>query len=191
MYALMSQPRARRTSTWSSACAAGFGLFAITIATATWGLAGLFVAVALATAAGAAVVDSRTGRIPDGLVASALVPVGVVLLIELASGNGAAAPVRVAIGATVFGGPLFGAHLVAPDAIGFGDVKLAAALGAVVGLVDPRLGIVALCIACGASAAYGIAGRRTAVPLGPGLVLGAVATLVVAGRLGMSPLPWR
>lgn len=192
MYALISQPRTgRATNNWSVALAVGAGLLGASLAVTAWGAIGLIVALSLGSASVAAVVDARSGRIPDHLVAVAALPVTVVVLAEIASGHGGAALVAVSLGSAAAAGPLLLAHLVTPAAIGFGDVKLAFALGSMLGLVDPLLGLVALCVACGAAAAFGLSTRRPTVPLGPGLVLGAIAALAIAGQLGGVPRPWR
>lgn len=192
MYALISQPRTgRATNNWSVALAVGAGLLGASLAVTAWGAIGLIVALSLGAASVAAAVDARSGRIPNHLVVATAIPVAVVVLVESADGHGAAALLSGSIGPVVFAGPLLIAHLVSPAAIGFGDVKLAFALGSMLGLVDPLLGLVALCVACGASAAFGLSTRRRTVPLGPGLVLGAIAALAIAGQLGGVPRPWR
>lgn len=135
------------------------------------------VAAALLAGGIAAVVDVRAGRLPNSLVA---------LVAWAATAAAATSPAPLAavaaaaLGAVCLGGPLLVVHLVAPPAMGFGDVKLAAALGAAIGPLDPRLGLVALCGATGATAAVGLVGRRHELPLGPGLVAG--AALAVATR---------
>jgi leader peptidase (prepilin peptidase)/N-methyltransferase len=138
------------------------------------------VAGALAAGAAAAAVDLRTCRLPNRLVALSAGTAG--LGVVTATAQGSAAPaVAACAGALGFAGPLLVAHLVAPAAIGFGDVKLAVALGLAVGLVDPRLGLLALCVASGITAVAGLVTRRSTLPLGPGLVLG--ATVVLGGAV--------
>ena len=142
-------------------------------------LAGPAAAVTAALLVGgtAAIVDARSGRLPNPLVA---------LVAWAATAAVATAPspsdavIGAALGATCFGGPLLVVHILAPPAMGFGDVKLAAALGAALGHLDPLLGLVALCGATGTTAAVGVVARRQALPLGPGLVAG--AALAVATR---------
>jgi leader peptidase (prepilin peptidase) / N-methyltransferase len=130
----------------------------------------------LVPAAAAAATDWRTHRVPDLLVAFALVPALVaVLLVDdrihlLAS---------VVMGAAVMAVPLLVVHLAAPAAMGFGDVKLAAALGAVLGVWDPTLGVPALAVAAGLTLLAAVGRRRTAMPFAPGLVTGAAAALAL------------
>jgi leader peptidase (prepilin peptidase) / N-methyltransferase len=135
-------------------------------------LAGMMLVPAVAAAA----TDWRTHRVPNLLVAVALVPALVaVLLVEgrmqlLAS---------VALGVAVMTVPLLVLHLVAPAAMGFGDVKLAAALGAGLGVLDPTLGLPALAVAAGLTLLVAAWRRRPAMPFAPGLVTGAAVALAL------------
>lgn len=93
-------------------------------------------------------------------------------------------PVAGAAGAAGF---LFLLWLVHPGGMGLGDVKLAALIGAVLGV----LAIPALFLAFAAGAALGVVllarlgprARKVAVPFGPFLAAGAVAALVIGPRL--------
>jgi leader peptidase (prepilin peptidase) / N-methyltransferase len=137
------------------------------------------IAGALVVGTVAATIDARTGRLPNRVVA--LVALAAVVGVVGAPTPGRAASAAVA-GAALLAGPLFVAHVAAPVAIGFGDVKLAAALGAAIGPLGPRRGLVALCIATGATAVAGLATGRRELPLGPGLVLGAAVAVALGGR---------
>lgn len=139
--------------------------------------------VALIAGSAAAIVDVRTRRLPDSLVVLAGLP-GVVEITILAGRGSPAVAAGALVGALGFGGPLLVAHVVTPTAIGFGDVKLAMALGTAIGLVDPRLGVLALCVASGTAAALGVLRREATVPFGPGLVAGAAAALASPWGLG-------
>jgi leader peptidase (prepilin peptidase) / N-methyltransferase len=140
---------------------------------------------ALLPAAAAAVVDRAEGRLPDGLVAgTAAVPV-VLVVFGIVGWPGTL------VGAAVTLGPLLAVHLVSPAVIGFGDVKLAAALGGVLGVIDWRGGIAALAIGSGCALLTAAATRRRAVPLGPGLVAGACVVLVALLALGWEVPSWR
>lgn len=140
------------------------------------------IAVVMAVAVVAATVDARTGRIPDRLVGVAGCAVLAGTLAAAAAGTPLDA-VGTISGTVVFAGPLLVCHLLAPASIGFGDVKLAAVSGAALGLVDARLGMAALCIAAGSTAAIGMSSRRPQLPFGPGLVFGSVAALAIHGWL--------
>jgi leader peptidase (prepilin peptidase)/N-methyltransferase len=135
----------------------------------------------LVPAAAAAATDWRTHRVPNLLVAVALVPALVAVLVVddrthlLAS---------LALGAAVMAVPLLFVHLAAPAAMGFGDVKLAAALGAALGVLDPTLGVPALAAAAGLTLLAAAWRRRTAMPFAPGLVSGAAAAMALGALEG-------
>ena len=168
-----------------------FGSFGASVAVLRWNLAGLFVVAALAPAAIAAAVDLRCDRVPDRLVGLSFVPTAFVTAHQIAAGAAAAVLLAVIVGAAAIAIPLLVMHLVSPEAMGFGDVKIGAALGAAVGLVEPRAGLVALCLASAITGTVGLVMRRRALPFGPGLFVGSVGALAIAGRLGAEPLPWR
>jgi leader peptidase (prepilin peptidase)/N-methyltransferase len=83
-------------------------------------------------------------------------------------------------GAGFLAGPLLALHLLSPASMGFGDVKLAVVLGAGIGIVHPQLALVALFIASGGTALVGVAARRRQIAFGPGLILGAAITIAAA-----------
>lgn len=177
-FARSTPSRSRRPRDRRPAALVSVTMVAVAIA-ACAALAGTAVVVtaALLVGAAAAIVDARSGRLPNRLVA---------LVAWAATAAAATAPspsdaaIGAALGAACLAGPLLVVHLLAPPAMGFGDVKLAAALGAAIGPLDPLLGLVALCGATGTTAAVGVVTRRHALPLGPGLVAG--AALAVATR---------
>lgn len=188
MHALIARQRTVTAAESVGVIAAAFGVL---LGSMWWGPVGLLPAAALVPAAWAAVVDVRHGRLPDWWVIAAALPTGLVVLAEWAVGHGPDVVWAVTAGAGLLALPLLVAHLVSPAALGFGDVKLGAALGGAVGLVDPTVALLALVVASGATATVGLARRSPVLPLGPGLVIGAAAALLVAGRLGGTPLPWR
>lgn len=143
-----------------------------------WWLEAGLVAVLL-VASVAAAVDVASERIPDRVVLASLVPTAVVLGVRLGSDAAAVTVTDVLFGAGAFALPLLVAHLAAPDALGFGDVKLAAALGAALGLVDWRHSVVALCIASGLTAVMAVVRRRSTMPFAPGLVVGSALVLII------------
>ena len=167
------------------------GVLAVIAAGDVWGATGSIIVVALAIGASAAIVDARSGRIPNLLVAAAALPTMALVIALAIRGSGVAALVAVSLGSLACAGPIFVIHLCSPAAMGFGDVKLAAALGAALGLVEPRLGLLALCLAAAVTVAVGVARRRSTLPFGPGLVLGAAMALLIAGQLGEEALRWQ
>jgi leader peptidase (prepilin peptidase)/N-methyltransferase len=139
----------------------------------------LLVVAGLATAA--AIIDARTGRLPDELLLAATFPlVALVVAAAFETGDLVAPALAMGAGAAAFSGPVFLIHLVSPAAMGFGDVKLAAVLGFALGVIDWRLSVLALCLASGGTALVGLARRRTTLPFGPGLVAGALVVAVAS-----------
>ncbi|HEX6657121.1 MAG TPA: prepilin peptidase [Ilumatobacter sp.] len=130
----------------------------------------------LVPAAAAAAIDWRRHRVPNLLVAVALVPA--LLAVQLVDDR-IHLFASVASGAAVMALPLLVVHLAAPAAMGFGDVKLAAALGAALGVSNPALGVPALAVAAGFTLLAAAWRRRTAMPFAPGLVTGAAAALAL------------
>jgi prepilin signal peptidase PulO-like enzyme (type II secretory pathway) len=130
--------------------------------------------VAVASAAG----DARTHRLRDrnsGLLALiAVTGAG----IAIAAGHEPPRWRDVALGPAIFAGPWLAAHLISPAAVGFGDVKLAAALGLYLGWLGPATAAGALLAASALFLAVSSIRRTPSaqlVPFGPALVAGAVA----------------
>ncbi len=179
-----------RTSLASLATSALAVVVALPIVGSSWGATGVMIGVTLGVAVVAAVIDARRARIPNSLVLIAAAPSLVLVAVAAADGRAIEALADIALGGLLFAGPLFVMHLISPDALGFGDVKLAAVLGAALGAVEPRLGVLALCLAAGSAAAIGLIGRRDSVPFAPGLVLGAVVALLAGTIVGEGALAW-
>lgn len=143
----------------------------------------------LLTATTAVLTDMAGGRIPDRVVLASIVPTVVVLGLQIGAGVGRAAGISIALGAVAFALPLLVVHLVAPAALGFGDVKLASALGAALGLVEWRYSVGALCLASGLTGFVALVRRRPTAPFAPGLVLGAALVLLLPILEGSLPWP--
>ncbi|MDQ6524553.1 prepilin peptidase [Nocardioides sp. LHD-245] len=142
-----------------------------------------FAAVAIALA----LIDLDVHRLPDAIV----LPSYPALAVLLALGGDGTALVRAAIGAAVLGSFFLVVWYVAPGGMGFGDVKLSGLVGAMTAyltwgtfLVGAFLGFVLGAVAGVLLMAAGRAGRRTALPFGPFLVLGAWSAILGAGGLG-------
>ena len=138
------------------------------------GLISAFVAVVLVLISA---IDIERRIIPNRIVLPAI---AIVLLAQLAFYPGQAAEwILAAIGAGLF---FLVPILFYPSGMGLGDVKLAFLLGAALGMAVMG----ALLIGLLAAAAFGIsilvregkAGRKTAIPFGPFLALGAIITLL-------------
>ncbi|MGW1713699.1 prepilin peptidase [Streptomyces sp. NPDC002156] len=133
-----------------------------------------------------AVVDFRVQRLPDlltlPLAAAALVLLGVAALLPEHAGEWLTA----LFGTLLLGGAYFVLFLISPNGMGFGDVKLALGLGAVLGWYG--WGSVVLGTFAGFlfGGLYGLAlvvarkaGRRTSIPFGPFLIAGAFVGLLI------------
>lgn len=137
--------------------------------------------------AAAATVDAVEHRLPNVLVALGAVPLGVALVgVTIARGD-LGALTAAATGAAVVGGPLLLTHLVTPAGMGFGDVKAGAVLGAALAPTALVLAPLALLLGLGTAGTWGLARRVRTVPLGPFLVSGALAALVVGRLVELEP----
>jgi leader peptidase (prepilin peptidase)/N-methyltransferase len=132
----------------------------------------------------AALVDVVVRRLPNELVVGAALPVGVAVALALASGSSPIATGALA-GAALIGAPLLATHVVSPAGMGFGDVKAGTVLGAAVGLVSVPTAGLTLLLALAGSGSWAVARRQRHVALGPGMVAGAVASLVIARLLAV------
>lgn len=136
-------------------------------------------------AGAAALVDWRTHRVPGALVAASLVPV----VIASTIGGGSPRLAAVAVGACMMALPLLVIHLLAPTAMGFGDVKLAVVLGGALGSIAPALALPALTflgltLAAGLTLVVAVCTGRGGVPFAPGLVAGTGAALALGALEG-------
>ena len=128
---------------------------------------------ALIALAYAALIDRRSGRLPNALLASATA-FGVVACD--AADMGAAA----ILGATVAATPLLIMHLAEPSALGFGDVKFAASAGVVVAAQNWPSAVGVPLVALLIAAVRRFADGRRPRPLGPALLVGAAVAVVAA-----------
>lgn len=155
-----------------------------------------FAAVSIALA----LIDLGTHRLPDAVVGPAyLLAAGLLTATSAASGDRTALA-RAALGTVALLGGYYLVHVVRPDGMGFGDVKLAG----VIGMLTAYLGWGAFAV--GAFAAFvlagtyglvllstGRAGRGSGIPFGPWMLLGGWVGLglgapVAAGYLQMAGL---
>lgn len=155
---------------------------AVLVAAVAIGAAPIAGAAAIAALVPAAVIDVEQRRLPDIWVGAALVVLVTSLFLQWAITGpiDIADPIGGALAMTV---PVLALHLVSPDSMGFGDVKVAVVLGGAVGTIDWRLGAVALCIAALTAAVTGLALRRRTIPFGPFLVAGAWVALLAHGPI--------
>lgn len=137
-----------------------------------------------------AVIDAETRKIPNRLTYP-LTPVLLVLLVAAALVAGEpGALVRAALAGLAASGALLLLALIYPAGMGIGDVKLAVSLGLVLGylswghvLVGVAGGFLLGAIGGVAVMVVGGGGRKTQIPFGPYLALGAFVALLAGGAL--------
>jgi leader peptidase (prepilin peptidase)/N-methyltransferase len=133
-----------------------------------------------------ALIDLDVRRLPDAIV----LPSYPVLALLLALAGGPGALVRAVLGGALLAAIYLAVYLVS-GAMGFGDVKLAGLLGAVLSDVSWGSLVVGGFLAFVLGAAVGVtllangrAGRRTAIPFGPFMIAAALLALFGLGHLG-------
>nr|WP_128375956.1 A24 family peptidase [Streptomyces cavernae] len=133
-----------------------------------------------------AVVDHKVQRLPDvltlPLAAAALALLGVSALLPEHAGDWLTS----LYGALALGGGYFVLFLINPNGMGFGDVKLALGLGAVLGWYGWPVVVLGTFAGFLFGGLYGLvlvvargAGRKTAMPFGPFLISGAFVGLLI------------
>ncbi|MEU8695113.1 A24 family peptidase [Streptomyces sp. NPDC048665] len=138
-----------------------------------------------------AVIDLRVQRLPDPLTLplapAALALLGLAALVPEHAGHWLTA----LYGALALGAGYLVLFLVHPSGMGFGDVKLAVGMGAVLGwygwsvvLLGAFAGFLLGALYGGALVVVGRAGRRTAIPFGPFLLSGALAGVLIGACAG-------
>lgn len=165
----------------SSPIAICLATFAGAIALASSASSGVPLASALTVALliPPALVDLLDRRLPNRMLAVAALA-GTVTAVATITLGGAVDVRGTVIGALACAGPLLVMHLLSPSAMGFGDVKAAAVLGAALGLIHPFFALLGLAAGSLVGAAVGLVGRRRSIAFGPALVAGAVASLALA-----------
>ncbi|MDN4481677.1 prepilin peptidase [Demequina muriae] len=138
-----------------------------------------------------AAVDLETRRLPDRIVLP-FAALAVICIVALAVANGdIGVIVRAAVGAAALGAFYLAAFLAYPRGMGFGDVKLAPVLGALLG----SLGWAQLAVGGFSAFVWGslvgvgvmIAqrrGRGVTIPFGPWMLLGAWTGVIVGAPVG-------
>jgi leader peptidase (prepilin peptidase)/N-methyltransferase len=132
-----------------------------------------------------AAVDLASRRLPNALTLPAYPLVGLAVAVAATAGPGPALALRALVGVVVFGGAHAVVRLLAPGALGGGDVKLAGSLGAVLGAVGWPALAVAVALAAVVTVTIAVARRARSAPHGPGLL---AATWLVAAFPGGAAL---
>ena len=129
------------------------------------------------------VIDLRTRLLPNIWVTTFA---GLGILFHWSAGGAYLGPAAVMLGGLAGFGTLFAIravanHLYKQDALGLGDVKLAAVVGASCGTSALAAAPLAIAVAAIAAAATGLLTRRTRLPLGPSLWAGWAVATAAAG----------
>ena len=140
-----------------------------------------FVAAAIALF----MIDIDIRKLPNAIVLSSWLVVGLGLLVTAAALEEWGSLVRAGAGAMVMGGCYFLIALLFPAGMGMGDVKLAVLLGMVLGWFGWPQVLVGFFAGFLLGAVWGLllmafrgAGRKTAIPFGPFMILGSFVALL-------------
>lgn len=149
-------------------------------------LLGAYLAFA-ALAVALAVIDLDVRRLPNALV----LPAYPALAVLLALGSDGASLLRAALGAAILVAFFLAIALAVPGGMGFGDVKLAGVVGGMTAFLSWGTFLASASAGFLLGALAGVmlmlgrrADRRTAVPFGPFMLLGAWASILGASGLG-------
>lgn len=169
----------------STALFAGLTVYAVGANAVVWA----WLAVALVGAV-LSFVDLAHHRLPDRLVLILYVAVLVLLLIPAISAGDWSAYLRALLAALAMFAAYFLLALIYPAGMGMGDVKLAGALGLALGFLGWGYVVVGFLAAffLGSFVGLGLmalrkANRKTPIPFGPFMIIGAVVAVLVTGPL--------
>jgi leader peptidase (prepilin peptidase)/N-methyltransferase len=165
-----------------------FGLLAARLGP-DWALPGFLYLGAVGVAL--ALIDIDLHRLPNVLVLPSYVVGGLLLGAAAALDTDGGAVLRIAAGGAALFAFYFLLALIYPSGMGFGDVKLAGVLGmylAYLGwaelVVGAFLGFLFGGVIGGGLMMVGRAGRKTKIPFGPFMLLGALVAVLWGGALG-------
>lgn len=135
-------------------------------------------------------IDLATRRLPNAIVLPSYAVGGLLLLLPSALEPDWAAYLRGWIAAAALFTFYFLLAMIYPAGMGFGDVKLAGVLGLFLGwlgwgelVVGAFLGFLIGAVAGVGLMVAGRAGRKTAIPFGPYMLLGALVAVLVGGNV--------
>jgi leader peptidase (prepilin peptidase) / N-methyltransferase len=137
-----------------------------------------------------ALIDLDVRRLPDVLTLPSY-PVALVLLgVAALAGSDSGDWIRAVLGGLAMFALYFGLCFAYPAGMGFGDVKLSGVLGLYLGWLGWGVWAVGLFLGFFLGGVFGVAlmargrgGRKTAVPFGPFMLLGALVALLVGQQL--------
>lgn len=153
---------------------------------------GPVVATTLAALAGSlvflAVIDARTERLPNAIVFPLYGAMGLGAILGAFSGDVGAGQALMALACMLGAFAFWWIVAFALGGVGFGDIKLAGAMGLGLGLIGPwttALGTVAIPVVVGGAvsiALIAIGKRNMGIPFGPFLALGAILAMASPGQ---------
>ena len=172
--------------------AAGLALAVVAArATSGWELAALVWLVLVAVPL--ALIDVAVHRLPDPLTAAAFTGTLALLAVAALAGHQPGRLAHAAIGAAILACFYLALWLIRPDGMGLGDAKLAASIGLVLGwtswqalLTGTFTGLMLAAVYGGVLIAAHRASRTSQLPLGPFILLGALAAIAVLHRFLVS-----
>lgn len=134
------------------------------------------------------VIDLREKLLPNRVLLPGLVGTALLLVVAAAVDDAWPALLRAALAAAACFGGLLVMALLAPAGLGMGDVKLAALIGLVLGWLGWPVVVLGLFLGFLTQAVVGLvllavrrAGRKTELPFGPALLVGALAGALLSG----------
>ncbi len=137
-----------------------------------------------------AAIDLDTKRLPNALTLPSYVVLGLLFVIPAAVDGDWSAYLRAWLAAAALFGFYFLLAVVYPSGMGFGDVKLAGVLGLALGwlgwgelVVGGFLGFLLGALIGGGLMLFGKAGRKSKIPFGPFMLLGALLAILWGGQL--------
>jgi len=137
-----------------------------------------------------AFIDLDTRRLPNPIVFTTQAAVGVGLVAAALAEHRPGKLVGVAVGAAAASGFLFVLHVIKPAGMGFGDVKYAVAIGAVLGWWGIGTVVVGVMAGFFIGSVVGVAQatragklRGATMPFGPALAMGAVVGILWGSRI--------
>ncbi|MEZ0492954.1 A24 family peptidase [Kineococcus sp. TBRC 1896] len=155
----------------------------------SWALPAYLYLTAIAVALSA--IDLDVHRLPDAIVLPSYLVTSVLLLVASLGTGDWYALVRALVGGVALLAVYFALFVVRPGGMGFGDVKLAGVLGLYLGwlgwselLVGAFLAFLVGGVVSIGLVAFGRAGRRSRIPFGPFMLLGAVTAVFAGAALG-------
>lgn len=135
-------------------------------------------------------IDIDTKRLPNAIVLPSYLVAGALLTVAAAVDGDWWSLLRAALGMAALYGLYFGLALIYPAGMGFGDVKLSGVLGLYLGwlgwselIAGGFLGFLFGGVVGGALMAVRRAGRKSQIPFGPFMLLGALVAIVYGPAL--------